>query len=260
MTDTDMSPDAVDVAARAWMAALAMFGTAHPDGFHRAGTNGTSELVTGAPMPLLNGVISTARDADADELAAFAASPKLKSVAWSVQVRGEQVEDRIVAMAGDHGLRQRMLLPFMLKELDAGDLGKPEADGVKVRRVLGDEGDVYRTVMAAGYEGPEEIFSIFTAPSVMDHVSMRAYLAEVEGVPVATSFGVLVDDLVGVFNIAVPPQHRRHGYGRAATAAVLRDAYEQGARTAFLHASPLGVPLYEAMGFRLTENWTLFTS
>lgn len=114
-----MSPDAVDVAARAWMAALAMFGTAHPDGFHRAGTNGTSELVTGAPMPLLNGVISTARDADADEMAAFAASPKLKSVAWSVQVRGEQVEDRIVAMAGDHGLRQRMLLPFMLKELDA---------------------------------------------------------------------------------------------------------------------------------------------
>ncbi|WP_399896122.1 GNAT family N-acetyltransferase [Streptomyces sp. BBFR51] len=211
-------------------------------------------------MPLLNGVISTARATDADELAAFAASLKLAPVAWSVQVRGEQVEDRIVAMAGDHGLQQRMVLPFMLKELDAGDLRRSEADGVEVRRVLGDEGDLYRTVMAAGYEGPEEIFSVFTAPAVMDHVSMRAYLAEVEGVPVATSFGVLVDDLVGVFNIAVPPQHRRRGYGRAATAAVLRDAYELGARTAFLHASPLGVPLYEAMGFRLTENWTLFTA
>jgi ribosomal protein S18 acetylase RimI-like enzyme len=51
----------------------------------------------------------------------------------------------------------------------------------------------------------------------MDHVSMRAYLVELEGVRVATSFGVLVDDLVGVFNIAVPPQYRRRGYGRAAT-------------------------------------------
>jgi GNAT superfamily N-acetyltransferase len=146
-------------------------------------------------------------------MAAFAASPRLESVAWSVQVRGEQVEDRIVAMAGDRGLHQRRVLPFMLKVLD-----------------------------------------------VMDHVSMRAYLVEVEGVPVATSFGVLVDDLVGVFNIAVPPPYRRRGYGRAATAAVLRAAYEEGARTAFLHASPLGAPLYQVMGFRRTENWTLFTA
>ena len=211
-------------------------------------------------MSFLNGVVSTARNADADEVSAFAASPKLESVAWSVQVRGEQVEDRIVAMAGDRGLQQRTLLPFMLKELDASELSESEAFGLKVRRVLSDEGDLYRTALATGYGGPEEIFSAFTASSVMDHVSMRAYLAEVEGVPVATSFGVLVDDLVGVFNIAVPPQYRRRGYGRAATAAVLRDAYEEGARTAFLHATPLGVSLYQVMGFRLAENWTLFTA
>jgi ribosomal protein S18 acetylase RimI-like enzyme len=260
MIDIDNSLDAVDVAARTWMTALAMFAAAQPGGYYRAGTNGTSELVTGAPMTFLNGVISTARNADADEMAAFAASPRLESVAWSVQVRGEQVEDRIVAIAGDRGLHQRRVLPFMLKVLDASDLRESEADGLKVRRVLGDEGDLYRTVMATGYEGPEEIFSVFAARSVMDHGSMRAYLVEVEGVPVATSFGVLVDDLVGVFNIAVPPQYRRRGYGRAATAAVLRDAYEQGARTAFLHASPLGVPLYQIMGFQLTENWTLFTA
>src|SRR5690606_12524742 len=99
--------------------------------------------------------------------------------------------------------------------------------GLKVRRVLGDEGNLYRKAMADGYEGPEEAFSYFTSPAVMDHASMRAYLTEVDGVVVATSFGVLVDDLVGVFNIAVPPQHRRRGYGRAATAAVLRDAYRE---------------------------------
>lgn len=142
MIDIDNSLDAVDVAARTWMTALAMFAAAQPGGYYRAGTNGTSELVTGAPMTFLNGVTSTARNADADEMAAFAASPRLESVAWSV----------------------------------------------------------------------------------------------------------------------VPPQYRRRGYGRAATAAVLRDAYEEGARTAFLHASPLGVPLYQVMGFRLTENWTLFTA
>ncbi|MEU3186017.1 GNAT family N-acetyltransferase [Streptomyces sp. NPDC006923] len=259
MTNTDSPLDAVDAAARAWMAALAMFAAAQPDGHYRAGAGGTSELVTGAPLPFMNGVISTARNADADEIAAFAASPKLASVTWSVQVRGEQIDERIVATAAERGLQQRKELPFMLKELGADDLLEPEADGVKIRRVLGDEEDLYRKAMATGFEGPEEVFTAFAVPSVMNHASMRAYVADVEGVPVATSFGVLVDDLVGVFNIAVSPQHRRRGYGRAVTAAVVRDAYQEGARTAFLHASTLGVPLYQTMGFRHAENWTLFT-
>jgi len=58
-------------------------------------------------------------------------------------------------------------------------------------------------------------------------------------------------------NISVPEHHRRRGYGRLATAAVLRDAYASGARTAFLHSSPMAVPLYEGMGFRTAGNWTV---
>ncbi|MFJ2645623.1 GNAT family N-acetyltransferase [Streptomyces sp. NPDC087420] len=279
-----VSQDAADAAARAWMTALAMFASAQPNGSSRVGAHGTAQLVTGAPMPLLNGVIGIGRDADPEEIAAFAASPALESVAWSVQVRGEPVDDRIVAVAADHGLDRRSMLPFMLKSLGEDDLpeGKQEsgqrserkserkserasvrdseAAGLTVRRVWGDEAGLYRAALAAGYGGPEEIFSVFVARPVMDHVAMRGYVAELEGVVVATSFGVLVDDFVGVFNIAVPPEFRRRGYGRAATEVVLCDAYEEGARTAFLHASPLGVPLYQAMGFQLAENWSLFTA
>lgn len=250
--------NAVDTAAQAWMTALDRFAASQPGGFHRSGPGGTTELVTTAPMPLLNGVFSTVRKADAEEVAAFASSPRLASVAWSVQVRGEEVDDRIVRTAEGHGLLQRMTLPFMLKELTGDDLRGSGSDGPVVRRIPAGEGDLYRTTMAAGYEGPAELFSVFSAPSLIGHPSMRAYLCEVEGVPVATSFGVLVDDLVGVFNIAVPPAHRRRGYGWAATAAVLSDAHAAGARTAFLHASPLGVPLYQAMGFDLAEHWTIF--
>ncbi|GLW09100.1 hypothetical protein Misp01_42290 [Microtetraspora sp. NBRC 13810] len=248
------------MAAEAWMAALAMFADAQPAGFHRMGAHGTSVLVTGAPMSLLNGVFSVAREADADEVACFAAAPGLAAVTWSVQVRGEHVGHRIADTAARHGLDRRMTLPFMIKKLTEEDAGATGTSEPRVRRVAGAEGDTYRETMAAGYEGPAEIFTAFTLPAVMDHVSMSAYLAEAAGVPVATSFGVLVNDLVGVFNLAVPPPHRRRGYGRAATAAVLRDAYEAGARTAFLHASPMGVPLYLDMGFRTAENWTIFTS
>jgi GNAT superfamily N-acetyltransferase len=257
--ETDVTRNPVDIAAEAWMTSLAMFVATQPGGFYRTGTHGTSELVTGAPMPFLNGVISTRHEADIEEVAAFAASSRLKAVSWSIQVRGERVDGQIASTAADHGFGQQTTLPFMIKELTERDAQVSDADPV-VRRVPGTEGDLYQRVMAAGYEGPVEIFAIFSSPAVMDHPSMRAYVVEVEGVPVATSFGILVNDLVGVFNIAVPPQFRRRGYGKAATAAILREAYAAGARTAFLHASSMGVPLYQAMGFRIAENWTVFTA
>jgi ribosomal protein S18 acetylase RimI-like enzyme len=237
---------------------MALFAGTQPGGFYREGTAGSAELVTGAPMPLLNGIISTAAQASPGEIAEFAASPRLSSTAWSIQVRGERVDDRIAATAAAHGLGQRTLLPFMLRDLDGTD--EPEVGGLEVRRISGVDSDLYRTTMAAGYEGPDALFAVFARPSVLDHPTMRGYVAELGGAGVATSFGVLVDDFVGVFNIGVPPRFRRRGYGRAATAAVLRDAYALGARTAFLHASPLGVPLYEAMGFAHAENWSLFTA
>ncbi|NBH07407.1 GNAT family N-acetyltransferase [Amycolatopsis sp. SID8362] len=250
-----MTQHLTDRAARAWITTMALFAETQPSGFHRDGPAGTAELVTGAPMPLLNGIISTAAEPDADEIAEFAGSPRLTSVAWSLQVRGGRVDDRIAATAAAHDLGQRTLLPFMLKDLESA----VEPEAIAVREVSSVDSALYRTTMAAGYEGPAELFSVFAAPSVLDHLAMHGYVAEIDGTGVATSFGVLVDDMVGVFNIAVPPPFRRRGYGRAATAAVLRDAYALGARTAFLHASPLGVPLYEAMGFVHAENWSLFT-
>ncbi|MEV4627158.1 GNAT family N-acetyltransferase [Micromonospora sp. NPDC049523] len=252
--------DPVDIAAEAWMASLAMFSVTQPLGFYRMGTHGTSELVTGAPMSLLNGVINIDREPDAAEIAAFSTSPKLASVAWSIQVRGDEPGPGVERTAAEHGLTKRTTLPFMLKNLTAADAQLPATDAPPVRGLTGTEGELYQTVMAAGYEGPREIFAVFSSPAVLDHSAMRGYVAEVDGVPVATSFGVVVDDHVGVFNIAVPPEHRRRGYGRAATAQVLREAYAAGARIAFLHASPMGVGLYRDMGFRVAENWTIFTS
>lgn len=240
------------------MKALAMFAKTQPGGYCREGVHGTWELVTTAPVPFLNGVIGIARDADSEEVAAFAGSPRLESVPWSVQLRGEQVGERILKTVASHDLHQRLELPFMTKDLRRSTPQEPATKRSKARKLTAEEGDLYRTTMAAGYESPEEIFSVFASPFLMDHPFMESYIVEVEGIPVATSFGVRVDDLVGVFNVAVPPQHRRRGYGKAATEAVLRDAREQGARAAFLHASPLGFPLYETMGFQLEEKWTLF--
>jgi N-acetylglutamate synthase len=251
--------DVVDVAAQAWEQAYATFASIHPDGFYRAGPNGTSEIITGAPIAELNGVFSTAREPDLQEMETFAASPRLKSTAWSVQVRGEHVTSQILKVADDHGLSQRSTLPFMVKILSESDTKVPRIDGLRTRRLAGKESDLYREGLAAGYEAPEEIFAALAAPSALDHPSMESYIAEVGGITVGTSLGILVDDMVGVFSVSVPPQSRRRGYGAAATAAVLHSAYDSGARAAFLHASPMAVSLYESMGFQLVEQWTIFT-
>ncbi|MGW4642493.1 GNAT family N-acetyltransferase [Sphaerisporangium sp. NPDC004334] len=249
-----------DTAAAVWMDAMKMFARAQPSGFSRDGAHGTSQVISGAAMPLLNGVFSSAREPDAAEIAAFAGSPELRSMPWSVQVRGERFDPRIADTAAAHGLARRSTLPFMLKSLSQADAADAEDGASKVRPVGGDESALYQAMLAAGYEGPPSLFTPMCLPSVLDHPAMRAYVAEEAGEPVATSFGVFLGDHVAVFNIAVLPAHRRRGHGRAATAAVLRDGYAIGARTAFLHSSTMGVPLYESMGFHIAENWTTFIS
>ena len=248
--------DTADIAARAWLGALKLLAGSQRDGWFSQTPGGTAEIVTGAPFPSLNGVAAITRDPSPGEIAELAASPRLNDVAWTIHVRGEDVDERIVGVADKHGLTGSMPLPFMVRELTAADA----ADVPAAHRITSSDSMSYQRTMAAGFEAPEPLFTIFAEPAVVELPGASGYLVEVDGVPVATSFGLLMGDQVGVFNIAVPPAFRRKGYGRVATAAVLRDAYAAGARTAFLHATPDGLPLYRAMGFELAENWTVFAA
>ncbi|MCO8270209.1 GNAT family N-acetyltransferase [Actinoplanes sp. TRM 88003] len=248
--------DTADTAARAYLGALKLLAGSQRNGYFRQTPGGTAEIVTGAPFPSLNGIVAVGLDPSADEIAELAASPRLNEVAWTIHVRGDDVDPRIVGVAGRHGLTGSMPLPFLVRPLTEADA----ADVPTARRITGADSIAYQRTMAAGFEAPEPLFTIFAETAVVELPGASGYLVEVDGVPVATSFGVLVGDQVGVFNIAVPPAFRRKGYGRVATAAVLKDAYAAGARTAFLHATPDGLPLYRAMGFELAENWTVFAA
>lgn len=228
------------------------------DGFHRTGRHGTTEVITGVPLPHLNGLVSARHEVDADEMAGFADSARLRAVDWSIHVRGE-AGARIAALAGDHGLDRRWTLPFLVKDLGADDARRP-ADAPATRRIGGDEGDLYRRSLMESFAAPPKFYDIAGSREIIDYRDSRVHVVEVDGTTVASGYGILVDDMVAVYNIAVPPQWRGRGYGRAAAAAVLRDAYSAGARGAFLHADDVGLPLFQAMGFRVAENWTLFTA
>lgn len=88
------------------------------------------------------------------------------------------------------------------------------------------------------------------ARAVLAMPGMRLLVGRVSGRPVARSMVVVSGELAGVTNVYVAPSMRRRGLGVAITAAAIRSGCELGATAACLEATPMGEPLYQAMGFR----------
>lgn len=85
-------------------------------------------------------------------------------------------------------------------------------------------------------------------------------LWEVDGVPV--SWAGSTEPVAGVSRVGpvyTPPEHRRRGYGAAATAAVSRWAYTAGAEHVVLTAdlaNPTANSVYQGIGFRAVSDWS----
>jgi len=62
----------------------------------------------------------------------------------------------------------------------------------------------------------------------------------------------------GVVAVGTLPQARRRGIGAALTWAAVAAGAERGHDTIVLQASPMGFPLYTAMGFRTVVSYASF--
>lgn len=89
----------------------------------------------------------------------------------------------------------------------------------------------------------------------------RMWLLEVGGEPVAcTAFNTATREAVQVGGVWTPPQLRGRGYARAAVAASLLDAREEGASVGVLFTGTENSPAqkaYEALGFRHVGDYRL---
>jgi GNAT superfamily N-acetyltransferase len=93
------------------------------------------------------------------------------------------------------------------------------------------------------------------SPLVEDRIGFGGVaLWEVDGVPVSMAARTRV--LAGTARVApvyTPVEHRRHGYGAAATATITRSALEAGAREVVLFtdlANPTSNSIYQRLGYR----------
>lgn len=78
---------------------------------------------------------------------------------------------------------------------------------------------------------------------------VRWLLGLAAGAPVACGLLVRTGDVAGVYNVAVASGARRRGYGTAVTRQLLCAGAGQGCGMAVLQATPMGLPVYERMGF-----------
>ena len=97
--------------------------------------------------------------------------------------------------------------------------------------------------------------------SMLDHIAHPAAFAlqhDAQGQPVGFGLAVLERGAVGLYDLAVAPEHRGGGRGRALVTALLHWAAEAGAASAYLqvraqNAAALG--LYQSMGFKTAYGY-----
>ncbi len=91
--------------------------------------------------------------------------------------------------------------------------------------------------------------------------SFEGYVGYAHGVPVATSAVVVSANVAGVYSVATLPQSRRRGYAEAVMRRMLLQVRERtGVEATILQATPVGMTLYEQMGYRKVTRFSVYIS
>lgn len=251
--------DSLAPVASAWAEILERLAVAN-NGTTRRGPHGTVLAVTGIPSAALNAVISTTLEPDVEEIARFGAAEELREVPWAIQIRGVP-GPRVSDVAARFGLTESDRSPLMIWEPSRGRPAAQAVGALRVRPVItGDDLGLYGRALAEGYDAPYEVMRSFGNPGLWRTTGFTPYLAELDGVPVATGMTAVTGGLTGIANVATLPRYRRRGYARAMTLELVRAGIDAGGTMAYLYSSKMGESVYEAAGFRYTGEFrALFT-
>jgi ribosomal protein S18 acetylase RimI-like enzyme len=218
--------------------------------------DGLHGLVTGMPVPTLNGAWVLSADASATQVQAELDAVNEEDVPFCLQCRSSwRSAGQVIASA--RGLTTEPDIPLMAR---AGPLEAAPAAGLSVRHLERGEAHVHCEVAGPAFGAPPELFAQLVTDEVLGLAEVTGYVGRVSGEEVVTALSVTVDDAVGIFNVATLPAHRGRGYGAAITATATREAFERGAAYAWLQSSQAGYGVYERLGFATLERWPCWVS
>jgi GNAT superfamily N-acetyltransferase len=212
---------------------------------------------TGIPDGFFNGVLAE-RPARADESAVIQEAiayfrsekvpamnwwlpSKLENSGWDAQLRaqGFSFEDHTPGMVIDMAHLSALRLPR-------------EARIVRVTSQA--ENRVWTETLCRGYGVPVEYLPIlqYIGEQCGYEIPFHNFLAYWGEQPAATSALFLALGAAGIYNVATLEEFRGRGLGTAVTLSALLDAYALDYRVGVLQASPMGLPIYQKMGFMTT--------
>ena len=207
------------------------------------------------PVPAFNGVWASS-DAAAAKLADEQRELEQLGLPFGVTVRAGRAP-AVEETARTLGLTSELTMPGMV--VAPGELRDPSSDELQIVRIETADGLAQAlAVAAAGFEIPADFLAAIYLLEVAELEGIQYYLARSDGCDVSTAVGFTVEETVGIFNVATPPEHRGHGYGAAITAQAVRDGFAGGAELGWLQSSAMGESVYRRLGFREVESYVLF--
>ncbi len=172
---------------------------------------------------------------------------------------GEPEDDDLFEVARAEGLNPFFEMPEMVMEGRAEE--KPLPDGVELRRLAGaEEAEDYWRVARESYISigfPPEVFEHYDNHAGLIADNAVALLAYREAEPVAIAMTIVNNGVAGIYWVGTTERARGQGLGRALTAAAVNAGLDFGADIASLQASPMGEPIYRAMGFEKIFDYRL---
>ena len=137
----------------------------------------------------------------------------------------------------------------------------PTAPDARVRLAAARDVETLTDLVAESYAMAREIAAVAMGLAVVGGgTAMQTWLLEEDGQVVSTVSTCRIHDSVSVWMMGTPARFGHRGHGRALLAAVLDHARNDGAKIGLLGATPAGLPLYEATGWRAVDDWQIFTN
>lgn len=224
--------------------------------------DGVALALTGLPIRLFNQVLVELDSATEDAVAAGIAAARDRGDTFAVSLR-RGADDRLIPLMKELGLTRVSEEPWMpgmaLHPIPADRTEGPAGAGTtdhEIRRVADPAGiEDHIVTAAAGFEMPEALLRTIVGPALTAHADVAVYVGYADGRPVTTGLGFRTGRTIGVYNIATVPSARRRGYGAAMTERIAADGAAAGCDVAILQASPMGLPIYERLGYRTVVEY-----
>ncbi len=214
--------------------------------------DGVARARTMLPAAPFNGVWGVTTDVDPAEVLDAVDEFAAGDLPWNLQLRPgypSALDDEL----GRRGLTVTAEIPFMVLPDPEPLAAVVAASAASFRRVeTFADLDSTMSLLERGFGMPS---TLLREMFPMRLLFMASTWIAADGEDVATGLGLISDGWCAVFNVATPDEHRGRGFGSAVTAQTVEAARADGARGAHLQSSPMGLRVYEKLGFVTVERW-----